>query len=71
MEFLEAVLAKMNAKTKSNQAKAAKMKATREQMLARMEAKIDANQADMRSTLCAFQSELKETIQHEMRSRMR
>jgi hypothetical protein len=33
-----------------------------------MEAKMDANQAEMRPTVCAFRSELKETIQQEMKT---
>jgi DNA anti-recombination protein RmuC len=34
---------------------------------ARMEAKMDGNQAEMRSTICAFRSELNDTIQHKMK----
>jgi hypothetical protein len=37
-------------------------------MMAEMNAKMDGNQAEMRSTLCAFSPELKETIQREMRA---
>jgi hypothetical protein len=33
-----------------------------------MNAKMGANQADMRSTVCAFWSELKKTIQDEMKA---
>jgi hypothetical protein len=75
IEFLKAMLAEMTANMKSIQAKAAKqeemlaeIKADREQMLARMEAKMETNQAEMTSTICAFRSELKETIQHEMKA---
>jgi hypothetical protein len=34
----------------------------------RMNAKMDSNQAEMRSTVCAIRSELKENIQSEMRA---
>jgi hypothetical protein len=37
-------------------------------LLEEMNAKVDANQAEIRSTVCAIQSELEETIQHEMRT---
>jgi hypothetical protein len=37
-------------------------------MMTEMNAKMDGNQAQMRSTLCAFRSELKETIQQEMKA---
>jgi hypothetical protein len=37
-------------------------------MMAEMNAKMDANQAELRSIICTFRSELKETIQHEMRA---
>jgi hypothetical protein len=55
------------------------IKANQEEMLAQISSRIDTNlnetreeikssQAEMRFTLCAFRSELKETIQHEMRA---
>jgi hypothetical protein len=37
-------------------------------MMAEMNAKMDGNQAEIRSTICAMRSELKETIQHEMKA---
>jgi recombinational DNA repair ATPase RecF len=57
----------------------ASMKSDREQMLAEisnrmdensgeMDAKMEAKQVEMRSTVCAFRSELKEIIQHEMKA---
>jgi hypothetical protein len=37
-------------------------------MMEEMNTKMDGNQAEMRSTVCAIWSELKETIQHEMKA---
>jgi hypothetical protein len=37
-------------------------------MMEEMNAKMDGNQAEMRSTIDAFRSEFKETIQHEMKA---
>jgi hypothetical protein len=62
-------------KMDGNQAKAAKQ----EEILAQRSARMDKNlnemreeiksgQAEIRSTICAFRSELKETIQHEMKA---
>jgi hypothetical protein len=46
----------------------AEMKADRKADQAGMEAKMDTNHAEMRSTVCAFRSEFKETIQYEMKA---
>jgi uncharacterized protein YlxW (UPF0749 family) len=72
---MDANTKEMNAKVDANQAKATKQ----EEMLAEirtgmdtdlneMREEIKSNQAEMRSTICAFQSELKETIQHEIKA---
>jgi hypothetical protein len=45
----------------------AKMDGKQEEMLARMREDIKSGQAEMRSPMCAFRSELKETIQRAMR----
>jgi hypothetical protein len=37
-------------------------------MMAEINAKMDSNQAEMSSTVCAMRSELKESIQHEMKA---
>jgi sRNA-binding carbon storage regulator CsrA len=37
-------------------------------VMAEMNARMGVNQAEMRSTVCTFRSELKETIQREMRA---
>jgi signal transduction histidine kinase len=69
------LLARMEAETDANPAKASKQ----EEMLAEISDRINTNlkdlkeyiksgQAEMRSTICAFRSELKETIQHEMKA---
>jgi hypothetical protein len=39
-------------------------------MVEEMDVKMDGNQAEMRSILCVIQSELRETIQHEMKAIM-
>jgi DNA anti-recombination protein RmuC len=69
MDANQADQARMEAKLDANQAKATKQ----EEMLAEISARMDTNlnkmreeikssQAEMISTICAFQSELKETI---------
>jgi hypothetical protein len=74
-EETKADQARMEAKMDDNQAKAAK----EEEMLAEISARMDTNinemreeiksgQAEMRSTTCTFQSELKETIQRQMKA---
>jgi hypothetical protein len=45
----------------------AKVYGRQEEMLARMREDIKSGQAEMRSTICAFQCELEETIQQEMK----
>jgi hypothetical protein len=76
------MLAEMNANMKSNQemmksnkAKAAKEDQIPPEIIARMNTnlnemreEIKSGQAEMRSTICAFRSELKETIHHEMKA---
>jgi NurA-like 5'-3' nuclease len=78
----EQMMAGMNANTKEMKAKmdANQVKATKqEEMLAEIRARMDTNlkemkeditsgQAEMRSTICAFWSVLKETITHEMKA---
>jgi hypothetical protein len=43
-------------------------KSDREDLKGMMEEMMNANQAEMRCTVCAIQSDLKETIQHDIRT---
>jgi hypothetical protein len=52
----------------TNQAKATKQEEMLAEISARIDAKTDANQAELKSIICTFWSELKETIQREMRA---
>jgi hypothetical protein len=81
-QMMELLLARMNASMKehmqemtarmdANQADQARMEANKEDMLARTEENmkdIKSSQAKMRSTICAFRSELKETMKRETRA---
>jgi wobble nucleotide-excising tRNase len=66
-EDLKRMMEEINAKMDANQAKAA-IQDHLKRMMREMNAKMDGNQAEMRSTVCAMRSELKETIQHEMKA---
>jgi hypothetical protein len=74
----EDLLARMEARIKTNRQKdredlkgmmeEAKAGGKQEEMLARMREDIKSGQAEVRSTVCAFQSDLEETIQQKMKN---
>jgi hypothetical protein len=83
-QMMQQLLARMDANTKeinakmdANQAKTTKQEETLAEISAIMNTNlkdlkedIKLSQAEMRSTICAFWSELKETVQHEMKAVM-
>jgi hypothetical protein len=80
MEQIMEILARMETKMETNRGRDrddlkgimaemnVKMDGKQEQMLARMREEIKSGQAEMRSTICAVGSELKDTIQRVMRA---
>jgi hypothetical protein len=73
-EDLKGIMEEMDAKMDTNQAKATKQEEILVEISARMDTNrnemregIKSSQAEMRSTVCAIRSELKETIQHGMK----
>jgi hypothetical protein len=67
-QMMEILLARFNASMKHMQEMKAYRKSNREDLKGIMEETMNANQAEMRSTVCALRSELKETIQRVMRA---